>query len=68
MPGGETFGAKLLRVRLTKTLNGRPMSQEAAARLFLASLDAYRSWEKDRRLPMPIYRLKISEIWPEVFS
>lgn len=67
MPG-ETFGARLLRVRLTKTINERPMSQEAAARLFLASLDTYRGWEKDRRLPMPIYRLKIAEVWPEVFS
>lgn len=64
----ETFGERLLRVRLTKTVNERPVSQEAAARLFCASLAAYRSWEKGRRLPMAIYRVKITEIWPEVFS
>jgi hypothetical protein len=67
MPG-ETFGERLLAVRLTKTINDKPVSQETAARLFCASLAAYRSWEKNRRLPMAIYRMKITEFWPEVFS
>jgi len=67
MPG-DSFAVRLLEVRLTKTMNGRPMSQEAAARLFCASLAAYRSWEKGRRLPMPVYRVKMSELWPEVFT
>ncbi len=67
MPG-EQFGERLLRIRMTKTINGLPVSQEAAARLFSASLAAYRSWEKARRLPMPIYRAKIAEVWPEVFT
>lgn len=64
----ETFGERLLRIRLTKTINERPVSQEAAARIFSASLAAYRSWEKGRRLPIAIYRAKITEFWPEVFT
>jgi len=67
MPGDE-FGIKLKAARLSKTINGKVVSQEAAARLFLSSLAAYRSWEKSRRLPMAIYRAKIAEHWPEVFS
>ena len=64
----ETFGQRLFRIRLTKTVNEKPMSQEAAARLFLASLAAYRSWEKGRKFPIAIYREKIASIWPEIYS
>jgi DNA-binding transcriptional regulator YiaG len=63
------FGRKLEAARRSvKTINNKPLSQEAAARMFCASLAAYRSWEKGRRLPIQVYRDKIVEKWPQVFS
>lgn len=71
---GETFAARLRRVRLSKTggfihLNGqfRPMSQESAAHLFDVSLDCYRKWERGDSLPRRASRTRMMEIWPEVF-
>jgi DNA-binding transcriptional regulator YiaG len=66
---GNDFGMKLERARRkVETLNGKPLSQESAARMVGASLAAYRSWEKGRKLPITIYREIIARLWPEVFT
>lgn len=64
----ETFPARLIRVRLSKFNGFRVMSQEAAARLFHVSISAYRRWEKGKTLPDSRSRLRMAEIWPEVFA
>lgn len=64
----ETFAARILRIRLSKKVHERTMSQEDAARLFEVSLSCYRRWEKAKGLPDRRSRIRLEEIWPEVFA
>lgn len=65
----ETFGQRLYRVRQSKTkCFDRVLSQDDAARLFEVSLSCYRKWEKGKTLPDRRSRIRMEEIWPEVFA
>jgi len=67
----ESFSERLKRTRCSKKNElGRCLSQEDAARLFAVSLSCWRSWEHEppRHLPDNRSRIKIQELWPEVFS
>lgn len=68
MPG-EAFCIRFRTVRLAKSDElGRPLSQEKAARLFNVSLSTVRGWEKNRSLPDERSRLRLVDIWPELFQ
>jgi hypothetical protein len=68
MPG-EAFCIRFRMVRLTKEDElGRPLSQEKAARLFNVSLSTVRGWEKNRSLPDERSRLRLVDLWPELFQ
>jgi DNA-binding transcriptional regulator YiaG len=68
MPG-EAFCIRFRMVRMAKVDElGRPLSQEKAARLFNVSLSTVRGWEKDRSLPDERSRLRLVDLWPELFQ
>ena len=65
----ETFKGRLISVRKSKqTPQGKPFSQEDAARLFLVSISTWRNYEHGRTLPDNRSRIRIGEEWPEVFD
>lgn len=67
----ETFPERFKAVRLSKiSESGRPMSQEAAARLFHVSLSCLRGWEHmpPKHWPDQRNRDAIKTNWPEVFD
>ena len=65
----ETFAARLIAIRKSKrTPEGKPFSQEDAARLFLLSISTWRNYEHGRTLPDNRSRIRIGEFWPEVFN
>lgn len=65
----ETFANRLQRLRVSKlTITGKPLTQEAAARLIGVCISAWRKWESGRTLPDNRSRVSLAQIWPDIFS
>ena len=63
------FGLRFRTKRLSLIMfSTRPMSQEAAARLFNVSLSTIRGWERGRSLPDERSRTAINNEWPDLFQ
>lgn len=64
----QSFGDRLRVERLAIIVEGRPMSQYQLAIRLRVDVSTVRNWESGRKLPHPMFREKILEIFPKIFD